>query len=83
VLEVTGHTDSLGTEHYNNKLSQLRANAIGDFLVKHGVVRQRITCIGRGSKEPLEENADEAGRHENRRVEIVLTDLPSKSDNEK
>jgi outer membrane protein OmpA-like peptidoglycan-associated protein len=83
VLEVTGHTDSLGTEHYNNKLSQLRANAIGDFLVKHGVVRQRITCIGRGSKEPLEENADEAGRHENRRVEIVLTDLPPKSDNEK
>lgn len=83
VLEVTGHTDSLGTEHYNNKLSQDRANAIGDYLVKHGVGRQRVTCIGRGSKEPLEENGDEAGRQENRRVEIVLTDLSPKVENKK
>jgi outer membrane protein OmpA-like peptidoglycan-associated protein len=71
-LLVVGHTDDVGAYAYNQTLSERRARAAADFLVAQGVDRSRLRTSGRGELEPVAENTSEAGRQENRRVEIAI-----------
>jgi outer membrane protein OmpA-like peptidoglycan-associated protein len=71
---ATGHTDSVGDEAYNQKLSERRAQAVVDFLYAQGVAVGRITASGMGETKPLADNATEEGRAQNRRVTIRRTD---------
>jgi general secretion pathway protein A len=69
---VKGHTDTLGPPPYNKRLSELRANAVKDYLVAKGISPLRIQTIGMGRKDPLQPNTTVAGRKANRRAEIEL-----------
>lgn len=71
-IQVAGHTDSTGTEEYNMQLSQRRADAVKNALVGRGVNSARISTIGYGESKPVASNATEAGRQQNRRVEIRI-----------
>jgi outer membrane protein OmpA-like peptidoglycan-associated protein len=68
---VEGHTDSKGTEAYNQRLSLRRAEAVKDYLVKLGVSASRLTVRGKGESQPVASNDTEEGRAENRRVELL------------
>jgi len=69
---IEGHTDSSGAESYNRDLSERRALAVRDFLVSTGINPERITARGYGEENPVASNNSEAGRRENRRVEVVV-----------
>lgn len=69
---VVGHTDSTGSESYNQQLSERRAESVKNYLIDSGVAAYRLTAEGRGEYEPRESNATEAGRALNRRVEIFV-----------
>lgn len=69
-VQVEGHASSEGKVAHNDKLSIKRANAVVDFLVTHGVSRDKLTAVGFGSSVPVANNATEAGRVANRRVEF-------------
>ncbi len=71
-VEVTGHTDSTGTERHNVALSTRRAAAVADYLVGHGANFDRISYEGFGSSRPIASNATERGRGRNRRVEVRI-----------
>lgn len=71
-IEISGHTDSIGTEKRNLELSTARANAIKDYLVIKGIFPQRIIIYGFGSLKPVADNRTEEGRKMNRRVEIKI-----------
>lgn len=71
-ITVAGHTDSVGSAQANLDLSSRRAAAVADYLAQRGVQRSRITTEGRGETEPIADNATEAGRAQNRRVEMVI-----------
>lgn len=73
---IVGHTDSVGSDAYNMKLSERRAASVATYLVQQGVSRQSITTDWRGKREPVASNATAAGRAQNRRVEITLTPPP-------
>jgi outer membrane protein OmpA-like peptidoglycan-associated protein len=70
MLRVEGHTDSAGSEEYNQKLSEKRADAVKTALIQQGVNRQRITSTGYGESQPI--SSDDAA---NRRVNIVITPI--------
>jgi OOP family OmpA-OmpF porin len=67
---ATGHTDSIGTEAYNQKLSERRAQAVKDYLVSKGIPASKITTIGKGESQPVATNKTAEGRQKNRRVDI-------------
>jgi outer membrane protein OmpA-like peptidoglycan-associated protein len=69
---IEGHTDSTGSESYNLDLSQRRAAAVRDFLVSNGIDPERVTARGYGKAYPVASNTTEAGREQNRRVEVVI-----------
>ena len=69
---VEGHTDSVGSEKLNQKLSDSRANSVKDFLTTNGVSSSRLTAAGYGESKPIASNKTRAGRAQNRRVEINL-----------
>lgn len=71
-IRVVGHTDSIGSESYNQMLSERRAKATADYLEAQGVDYRQMTTEGRGELEPRASNDTEAGRAQNRRVEIYL-----------
>jgi outer membrane protein OmpA-like peptidoglycan-associated protein len=68
-----GHTDSTGSDAYNEDLSKRRADAVADYLALRGVSRARIATIGYGERYPVADNATDEGRARNRRVEIKIT----------
>ena len=69
---IIGHTDSKGTDAYNQGLSERRAGSAADYLLNQGIEDFRITTLGKGESEPVADNETEAGRQENRRVEIAI-----------
>lgn len=69
---VEGHTDSVGSNDSNQKLSEARANSVRDFLINKGIAGNRLTAIGYGEEKPIASNATSAGKKQNRRVEINL-----------
>jgi outer membrane protein OmpA-like peptidoglycan-associated protein len=73
-IQIVGHTDSTGTDAVNNPLSVARAQDTRDRLVARGVAAQRIAIEGRGEREPIASNDTEAGRAQNRRVEIYIAE---------
>jgi outer membrane protein OmpA-like peptidoglycan-associated protein len=72
-ISIEGHTDSIGTEQYNQRLSERRAAAVRDYLLKQGVADgARIKSAGYGKSKPIADNETEEGRFQNRRVEILI-----------
>jgi len=72
VIEVAGHTDSSGSESYNQLLSQQRAQSVSNILARQGVDSVRIDTVGYGELRPIASNSSPAGRQQNRRVELTL-----------
>ena len=70
-VTIEGHTDNVGKDAYNKKLSQRRADAVKAYLVKKGIDANRLTAIGYGEEKPIADNATKAGKAENRRVEAA------------
>jgi outer membrane protein OmpA-like peptidoglycan-associated protein len=75
VVEVAGHTDSTGTNEYNQQLSQRRASSVASYLVTRQVLRDRVIEVGMGEERPVADNNTDAGRQVNRRVELTLVPL--------
>ena len=72
VVEVAGHTDSTGSDSYNQSLSERRATAVSSYLRGQGVIDQRLITLGMGEARPVADNSSAAGRQANRRVEITM-----------
>ena len=72
VIIAVGHTDSIGTDAYNQKLSVRRAEAVKAYLVSKGIEKNRVYTEGKGEKQPIADNRTAAGRAKNRRVEIEV-----------
>jgi outer membrane protein OmpA-like peptidoglycan-associated protein len=75
VVEVAGHTDSTGSEQYNQSLSERRASTVAQYLEAKGVSAQRILTVGMGETRPVADNGTPEGRQANRRVEITMVPL--------
>jgi outer membrane protein OmpA-like peptidoglycan-associated protein len=71
-IRVEGHTDSDGSESYNKKLSQSRADSVRQFLVDAGVDPSRLESVGYGESEPIDTNRTPEGKANNRRVEFTI-----------
>jgi outer membrane protein OmpA-like peptidoglycan-associated protein len=72
-VQVEGYTDNVGTQEYNQTLSQQRGDAVRDYLVSQGVSAGNITATGYGMSNPIADNATNAGRAQNRRVQMVVS----------
>jgi outer membrane protein OmpA-like peptidoglycan-associated protein len=72
-LQVEGHTDSVGSDEYNQELSEYRAQAVRDYLVQQGIPAGQIAARGLGKTQPIASNDTPEGRQQNRRVELVLS----------
>ncbi len=72
VVEVAGHTDSTGSNSYNQSLSERRANSVMTYLSAQGVISQRLITLGMGESRPVADNSSNHGRQLNRRVEITM-----------
>ena len=70
-IYVVGHTDSIGSDAYNQTLSEKRAAAVADYLVSKGVPAAAIKAAGKGEAQPIADNGSKAGRATNRRTEVV------------
>ncbi len=73
-LRIEGHTDSTGSDEYNQRLSERRASAVRDFLAAQGVDMNRMVAVGYGEYRPVADNDTREGRQKNRRVEIVIAE---------
>jgi len=76
VIIAVGHTDSIGSDKYNQKLSVRRAEAVKAYLVSKGIDSKRIYTEGKGEKQPIASNKTKEGRAKNRRVEIEVVGTP-------
>lgn len=72
VVEVAGHTDSTGSDAYNQSLSERRAGSVSSYLTSQGVAQQRVITVGMGESRPVADNTTDSGRQANRRVEITM-----------
>ncbi len=75
LIEIAGHTDNKGTDEYNQSLAQRRAESVSQYLSSRGVKSERMIPVGAGEKHPVSSNDNDAGRSQNRRVELTLTPL--------
>jgi outer membrane protein OmpA-like peptidoglycan-associated protein len=73
-IRIVGHTDSRGSDEYNQALSVRRANAVRDYFVSKGISASRLTTSGEGESRPVASNNTDDGRHQNRRVELHVVD---------
>jgi outer membrane protein OmpA-like peptidoglycan-associated protein len=71
-LVIEGHTDNVGSESYNQTLSQNRADSVKAFLLNQGIASNRITAFGKGESSPVASNDSSSGRQMNRRVEVII-----------
>ncbi len=71
-ITVAGHTDNTGSDAINQPLSERRAQSVAGYLVQRGVAGARMSTIGYGSRQPIASNDSEAGRAQNRRVEVLI-----------
>ncbi|MBI3545148.1 MAG: OmpA family protein [Gammaproteobacteria bacterium] len=81
-LTIVGHTDNVGSNEYNQNLSERRAQAVNDYLNNKGVIPQRLAFSGRGETAPVATNATEEGRRLNRRVEIIVEPIVADNTNQ-
>lgn len=72
-IEVEGHTDSVGSDEFNQKLSEQRAGTVRDYLASSGVAQTNVSARGFGESQPVASNDNAAGRQQNRRVELVVS----------
>lgn len=72
VIEVAGHTDSTGSDAYNQQLSERRARTVADYLTARGVQPTRLLAVGAGEQYPVADNGTPEGRQQNRRVELTI-----------
>jgi OmpA-OmpF porin, OOP family len=77
MVEIQGYTDSVGSINYNQRLSQLRADAVRSYLISKGVAGGSLTARGYGKNNPIATNGTPEGRAENRRVAFVVTNTPA------
>lgn len=75
VIEVAGHTDSSGSDSYNQSLSERRARSVGQYLGTQGLEHMRLITVGYGETHPVADNSSAAGRQRNRRVELTLSPI--------
>lgn len=75
IIVVAGHTDSQGSESYNQGLSERRATSVADYLMGKGVIEARIDAVGFGETTPIADNGTDEGRSLNRRVELSLVPI--------
>lgn len=75
LIDVNGHTDSTGSMQHNQDLSQRRAGSVAGYLGSQGIDQRRISAVGFGPTQPVASNASEAGRAQNRRVEIQIAPI--------
>jgi outer membrane protein OmpA-like peptidoglycan-associated protein len=75
-IQLEGHTDSVGSDDYNLKLSQQRGDSVRTYLVSQGVPADTVTAIGLGKADPVATNDNAAGRQQNRRVDMVVSGAP-------
>ena len=78
IVIATGHTDSIGTDAYNQKLSERRATSVKEYMVSKGVPAAKITTLGKGETQPVATNKTKEGRAKNRRVDIEFKGVTSK-----
>ncbi|HWP67620.1 MAG TPA: OmpA family protein [Candidatus Limnocylindria bacterium] len=71
-VRIEGHTDSIGSEAYNMKLGQRRADAVESYLVSHGISASRLSTVSYGESRPVASNDTEEGRAQNRRTELIV-----------
>ena len=71
-IEISGHSDNIGNKSYNIQLSTDRAEEVANYLIKKGIDKNRISFLGKGSSDPIDDNGTEEGRQKNRRVEFIL-----------
>ena len=74
-IKVMGHTDNVGSDAYNQTLSQNRAKSVVDYLAANGISSDRIQSEGYGSKQPIADNGTAEGRAQNRRTEFQITGM--------
>lgn len=77
IVEVSGHTDSVGSDQFNQRLSEQRASSVGNYLIGQGLQRERFEIVGFGEQHPVADNNTDQGRALNRRVEIRVVPLRS------
>ena len=78
-IEIEGHTDSVGSDDYNQDLSQRRADSVRSYLMQQGINSQRIAASGKGEHQPVADNDSASGRQQNRRVEVIIKNPPPAS----
>jgi outer membrane protein OmpA-like peptidoglycan-associated protein len=71
-VSIEGHTDSVGSANYNQQLSEARAAAVREYLLRRGVAAERLSAVGYGKTRPIVPNDSPSARQQNRRVEIVI-----------
>jgi len=72
-VAIEGHTDSVGSEDYNQGLSERRADSVKSYLVGQGIGTSRLAASGKGESDPVADNDSAAGRQQNRRVEVIIS----------
>jgi outer membrane protein OmpA-like peptidoglycan-associated protein len=76
-IAIQGYTDSMGSEDYNQGLSERRADSVKSYLTGQGIGSTRITASGKGRSDPVADNDSAAGRQQNRRVEVIISNPPT------
>ena len=71
-IEISGHTDNVGSVEYNQNLSNKRAKSVYDYLIENGIGKDRLSFIGFGESQPINSNETDKGKAENRRTEVKI-----------
>ena len=75
LVEIGGHTDSIGSYGYNKELSQKRANSVKNYITQHGIDNTKLKAIGYGERNPIVSNMLKSGRAKNRRIEFIIKEI--------